>query len=81
MELVHAQGMPHTMASLDHYLRFGLYPEIAQSTEQEASNTLQMLTSSYLYKDVLMIESIKKSPLLEKLLKLLAFQVGSEVSY
>ena len=80
-ELVQNQGMPITIASLDYYLRFGLYPEIVQSNDLEARERLQTLASSYLFKDVLMIESIKKSPLLEQLLKLLAFQVGNEVSY
>jgi len=34
-----------------------------------------------LYKDLLMLEQIKKPVLLEKLLKALALQIGSEVSY
>jgi predicted AAA+ superfamily ATPase len=41
---------------------------------------LQNLTDQYLYKDVLVWKDLRKPDLLDKLLKLLAFQVGSEVS-
>jgi hypothetical protein len=40
-----------------------------------------LLAGSYLYKDLLMLEQIKKPLLLEKLLKALALQLGSEVNY
>lgn len=39
------------------------------------------LTESYLYKDILELEGIRKSAVLDKLLVALALQVGSEVSY
>ncbi len=39
------------------------------------------IAQSYLYKDVLQLDSIRKPSHIEKLLKALAFQVGSEVSY
>ena len=41
---------------------------------------LNNLASSYLYKDVLALTGVKKPLLLEKILKALAWQVGSEVS-
>ena len=40
-----------------------------------------MLTDSYLYKDILATDNLRKPDLLNKLLRALAFQVGSEVSY
>src|SRR6202012_5854708 len=45
-----------------------------------AQQILSNLASSYLYKDVLSLTGVKKPLLLEKILKALAWQVGSEVS-
>lgn len=42
---------------------------------------MKLLAGSYLYKDLLMLEQVKKPVLLEKLLRALALQVGNEVSY
>lgn len=65
---------------LNHRLVFGAYPEIVMKPET-AKNHLRLLANSYLYKDILMLSDIKKPALLEKILKVLALQVGSEVSY
>jgi len=65
---------------LEHRLIFGYYPEIV-TKQGEEKELLKLLADSYLYKDLLMLEQIKKPILLEKLLKALALQVGSEVSY
>jgi predicted AAA+ superfamily ATPase len=59
---------------------FGMYPEIVE-TPDEAETLLKSLASSYLYKDVLQYQSLKRPELLEKLLVALALQIGSEVSY
>ncbi|MCH5377607.1 MAG: DUF4143 domain-containing protein, partial [Planctomycetes bacterium] len=40
-----------------------------------------LLAESYLFKDLLLLEGLKKPPLLEKLVKALALQLGSEVSF
>jgi len=61
---------------------FGSYPELFQlSTLQEKSNYLLQLIQSYLLKDILAYEGIRQSDKLIKLLRLIAFQCGSEVSY
>ncbi len=66
---------------LDEYLRFGLYPEIQHyKNANEKERYLLELSNSYLYKDVLELSSIRNSSKINKLLKLLAFQIGSEVS-
>jgi uncharacterized protein len=67
-------------SSLEKFLRFGLYPEIMENDENRAKILLENLISRYLYKDILEFESLKKPDLIVKLLQLLAFQVGSEVS-
>lgn len=66
--------------NLERYLRYGLYPEIVNSSTKEAEVLLDNLTSKYLFQDILEHEQIKKSTLLVNLLQLLALQLGNEVS-
>ncbi|MCK4920729.1 MAG: ATP-binding protein [Bacteroidales bacterium] len=65
---------------LEHRLIYGYYPDIALNTGDE-QKLLKSLASSYLYKDLLMLDGIQKPVLLEKILKALALQIGNEVSY
>ncbi|OGJ44529.1 hypothetical protein A3J23_00740 [Candidatus Peregrinibacteria bacterium RIFCSPLOWO2_02_FULL_48_14] len=65
---------------ISEWMRFGFYPGVT-GTEQEKIKILSTLTSQYLYKNVLSIGEIKKPELILKLLKLLALQLGQEVSY
>ncbi len=65
---------------LEHRLVFGYYPDIAINVGNEVK-LLKSLASSFLYKDLLTLETIKKPVLLEKILQALAFQIGNEVSY
>ena len=65
---------------LPFFMRFGLYPDIIQQSEQDAEELLANLTESYLYKDILMLERIKKPDFITRLLQLLAMQIGNEVS-
>lgn len=73
-------GFLESSAQLKERLVFGMYPEII-SHRNDAQERLRQLCNSYLYKDVLAITQIKKPDLLDKLLKALALQLGSEVSY
>lgn len=73
-------GYIEANTQLEERLIFGMYPDVLNH-RSEAKETLKQLTSSYLYKDVLSLTGIKKPELLEKLLKALALQLGSEVSY
>lgn len=68
-------------AQLEKFLRLGSYPEIYQFSNEEATERLNEIASSYLYKDILQFEGIKKSSIVQKLLQLLALQIGNEVSY
>ena len=66
---------------LEETLIYGLYPEVFSSESyHEKEQCLRELSTAYLYKDVLEISSIKHSHKLHDLLRLLSFQVGSEVS-
>ncbi|MCK9210426.1 MAG: ATP-binding protein [Ignavibacteriaceae bacterium] len=68
-------------AKLDKLLRFGAYPEIFLADEESTINKLNELASSYLFKDLLRFEGIKKSGLLKNLVVSLALQLGNEVTY
>jgi len=61
-------------------LVFGSYPEVINKQGDEVE-VLKLLSDSYLYRDLLMLENIKKPEKLIKLLQALAYQIGNEVSY
>ena len=66
---------------LPEFLVFGSYPEIViKERKDDKIALLSEIVGSYLLKDILALENIKSSDFLMSLLKLLAFQVGSEVS-
>lgn len=60
---------------------FGSYPEVLTAkTDSERIQILEENVSSYLFKEIIEIEHIGNTKLLLDLLKLVAFQVGNEVS-
>ncbi len=66
---------------LDEALIYGAYPEILTTPSlEEKKEYLNRLCSSYLFKDVLQIAQVRNSLKLQQLLKLLAYQIGSQVS-
>lgn len=78
-ELIQTFGLVEEQKLLENRLIYGSYPEIINHPEH-AKQTLNELTQSYLYKDILSLGNIRKPQVVEKLLQALAFQVGSEVS-
>jgi len=69
-------------SNLEERLLMGSYPEIFQlQTGRQKESYLKELAKSYLLKDILAYAYIKHSSKLTDLLRLIAFQVGSEVSY
>lgn len=66
---------------LSSLLIYGGYPEVASAPLlRQKERLLTELSSAYLYKDVLEILNLRKSEKLDDLLRLLAFQIGSQVS-
>lgn len=61
-------------------LIYGMYPDVINNLGAE-EGVLKQLASSYLYKDLLNYNGIRKPEVLSKLLIALALQLGSEVSY
>jgi predicted AAA+ superfamily ATPase len=79
-ELVNHHGLLNENRLLQHRMIFGYYPDIVNNLGDE-TELLKNLADSYLFKDILMLDGIKKPEKLIKLLQALAFQVGSKVSY
>jgi len=81
MELSKIESRHETDAHLESRLIFGSYPEvILEKGMNEKMIYLRELIGSYLYKDILEMDGLRQSAKLVKILQLLAFQIGSEVS-
>ncbi len=66
---------------LGDWLIYGGYPNVVTSTtREEKTKVLEEILHSYLLKDILELEQVKGSKILLDLLRLIAYQVGSEVS-
>lgn len=66
---------------LDELLIYGSYPEVASLTSlSEKENRITEIANSYLIRDILEFQLLKRSQTVMDLLKLLAFQIGSQVS-
>lgn len=80
-ELLSAHNRFELKERLADHLIYGTYPEVLLApTKQARLATLTEIADSYLLKDILAFDRVKNSRTLLNLLKLLAFQVGSEVS-
>ena len=79
-EMVEHSSLIEELRLIPHRLVYGYYPEVVANPGQEA-NILKELTDSYLYRDILTLDKVAKSDKLVLLLKALAMQIGSQVSY
>lgn len=81
VELSAVEDRLTTRQQLEHRLIYGGYPELWQlPDQQDQENYLKQLVNSYLLKDLLTLENVKGANVLYKLLQMLAWQVGSQVS-
>lgn len=79
-EMVSHSNLLDELRMIPHRLVYGYYPEVVSNPGDE-KNTLKELSDSYLYKDILLLDSISKPDKLVRLLKALALQIGSQISY
>ena len=79
-ELYSNDGLLRVKQSLETRLIYGSYPDVINHAD-EAKELLMNIADSYLYKDLLSLDDIRRPMLLEKILIALALQMGSEVSY
>ncbi len=81
-ELYPGRDVLQMTRDLESLIIYGSYPDvITQKSYADKETRLRELTSSYLYQDILEFQQIKNPELLRSLLKALALQIGSEVSY
>ncbi len=78
-EMVAQNGLLAEKQCLEQRLLFGAYPDIVTHLEDSA-RLLSELVGSYLFKDIYALDELKKTKILDNLVKALAMQVGSEVS-
>lgn len=81
MEFSNYENYKATSSKLEERLLFGSYPELEQYPDwNDKISYLKEIINAYLLKDILIFEGIKQSNKILDLLKLIAFQVGQEVS-
>lgn len=80
LEMVQHTNLIEEIRNIPIRLVYGYYPEIV-TTKENPERVLRFLSDSYLYKDVFLFGGIKKPEKMLELLKLLAWQIGSEINY
>ncbi len=79
-ELSNHYGAWNEKKQLELRLVYGSYPDIVKHPS-EGEELLKLLVDSYLFKDVFTFQDLRRPELLERLLRALALQLGSEISY
>lgn len=79
-EMVQQHGLLEEKRMLHHRLVYGYYPEVVTNPGEE-KELLKQLSDSFLYKDILLWDGIKKPEKLVLLMKAIAYQLGNQVSY
>jgi predicted AAA+ superfamily ATPase len=79
-EMSNQNGLLEEKRMLQQRMIYGYYPEIVTNPGNE-KELLAQLADSYLYRDILTLDKVKKTDKIIRLLQALAFQIGSEVSY
>lgn len=79
-EMVQDHGLLQELNLYKHRMIYGYYPDVVTNPGDE-DRILKLLADSYLFKDILIWNKIKKSDKIIKLLQALAFQIGNQVSY
>ena len=81
MELAGDLGNMALRQRLDELLVYGSYPEILTTEHlHDKADALRELCDAYLFKDILAFERLRNADKIHRLLSLLVFQVGKEVS-
>ncbi|WP_291780073.1 ATP-binding protein [Cecembia sp.] len=81
IEYAKVENRISSLQQLNQRLVYGNYPELIHLTSlEEKEDYLKSLVNSYLLKDLLAYSNVKGADIIFKLLKLLAWQVGSQVS-
>ncbi len=80
-EFIQHEDIQETQSKLPERLVYGSYPELLKlKSKSKKEDYLYELADDYLFKDILEFEGIKNSDKIKNLLRLIAFQVGNEIS-
>lgn len=81
MEFSALESYPETLARREERLIFGSYPELEQYPDwRDKEDYLREVVDAYLLRDLLEYDGVRRSDKLMDLLRLIAFQIGKEVS-
>ena len=81
MEFSQVENLIETKSNLEERLIYGGYPELEHlDSRDEKAAYLKEQVNSYLLKDILAFEGVRKRSKIVSLLRMLAFRVGSEIS-
>jgi predicted AAA+ superfamily ATPase len=80
-EIQSRENLLETRQNLESRLVYGSYPEVVlMQSNTEREKYLKDIVQAYLLKDILVLDGIKNSVKMQKLLRLIALQIGQEVS-
>ena len=80
LELSQYENLIQTKSLLETRLIYGAYPEAIYESYEHKEVYLKELVNSYLLKDILEFDGIKNASKMFDILRLIAFQIGTEVS-
>lgn len=80
-ELKSHENLAEIRSKLEERLIYGSYPELySMSANADKAQYLKSLVTNYLLKDIINFDGVRNSAKIYDLLKLIAFQIGKEVS-
>ena len=81
-EIAQKQNGMELRQNLENRIVYGSYPEVVGMTSNTMKEEyLRDIVNAYLLKDILAIDGLRNTAKMSRLLQLVAFQIGSEVSY
>lgn len=82
IELSSGESLLNTRDNLHERIIYGSYPQVVTASgERSKKKQLENLRDGYLLKDILELDNLKDSLFVFNLLRLIAFQIGHDVSY
>lgn len=81
LELKHHLNDFELTSAVEERLVWGSYPEVFSLVGEARLAYLRTLASDYLYKDILTLQDVRHAGKIRDLVKLLAFQIGNQVSH
>ena len=80
-EIIQARDNIYVLKNVQEFLIYGTYPSLFDVSINQKREILSELSGSYLFQDIFTYQQVRNPEILEKLLRLLAFQIGNQVSF